>query len=177
MPARCVVELGLRACESPARLAGLQCLVISKRFFHAFVGATCVRAGSERRLTISACLSAPDARRFSFFSTAAGLSISVSPGRGHPAYNTPYFNLSAPILPDDRRVAADGRVVEGFYPTVAVRAGHTLSLTAATSQIFELPNSEYGPPGTLPRPSHDPSMTLPRPFHDPSPTLASTTLP
>ena len=142
---RCIVVLGSTSCASPSLYEGLQCLLISRPFYHAFLGATCTREGSTSwRLPINQCiLSSDTSSRFTLSGTTYGLSISVGYGKGHAAYNTAYFNRSAPILADDRLVKSDGNVTAGFYPVVAIKAGMSITWGTLGTQIFEYPTSMY----------------------------------
>ena len=61
---QCTVVLGTSPCQSPSWYVGLQCLLVSRPFYHAFIGATCEREGASafsRPLSVHQCFLAQSA--------------------------------------------------------------------------------------------------------------------
>ena len=90
--ARCNVRIGTTPCLSPAHsneYTGLNCLYISKPFYHAFVCAKCVTQAHAREQNVEQCLLTEGTEsRFTLLRTGGGFAISVSRRKGHEAYNT-----------------------------------------------------------------------------------------
>lgn len=199
---RCNVQLGTTPCRSmthASEYTGLNCLYIDKPFYHAFVCARCVTQTHEREENVERCLLTNATNdRFTLLRTGSGFIISVTNGKGHPAYNTPYWNMSAPVLPDDALYDDDGSLLKRrHHPVIAVRPGLDLQIFAhgyqcgagtnsggdvvfsGGTQIWESPTSEYTPhetppPAPPPSPlSPAPSQPPPSPPAPPSPPLPS----
>ena len=139
---RCNVQIGVAPCSSmtyAADYTGLKCLYIDKPFYFAFVCAKCVTQTHQEEQNVQRCLMTHDTNRFSILRTGSGFSMSVTRGKGHGSYNTPYFNMSAPVAVDDYLYDdSGGAPVPKHFPVVAIRRGMDLRIYKHGDEVLSL---------------------------------------